>query len=126
MSRPITADERKLMIKESLEELNVKKYKVVLIPDIHNYTNWVDYVVSIVPDFDVVITNSNLTKDLFSEKGHVVKGTSMHNPGKFSGEEIRRRIINDEPWDDLVPEPVYKIIRSINGINRLKRLSKKI
>lgn len=124
LENPFTSDERKLMIEESLKGTDVKNYGITLIPDIHDYPKWVDYVVSIISDFDVVISNSTLTKRLFSEKGYVVKKTPLYNRGKCSGQEIRRRIINDEPWENLVPGPVYDVIKNIDGVNRLKKLSK--
>jgi len=125
LDNPFTSDERKFMIEKSLEKIGVKNYKVVLIPDIHNYPKWVDHVVSIISDFDVVLSNNSLTKRLFSKKGYAVKETPLYDRDKYSGKEIRRRIINDEPWVDLVPEPVCNIIKKIGGINRLKKLSKK-
>ena len=125
LENPFTSDERKLMIEESLGEIGVKNYRVVLIPDIHNYPRWVDHVVSIISDFDVVLSNNSLTKRLFSKKGYVVKKTSLYDRDKYSGKEIRRRIINDEAWVDLVPEPVYNIIKNIGGVDRLKNLSKR-
>ena len=112
------------MIEGSIKGTDVKNYRVVLIPDIHDYPKWVDYVVSIISDFDVVISNNTLTKRLFSEKGYVVKKTPLYDRGKCSGREIRRRIINDESWEKLVPGPVYNVIRNIDGVNRLKKLSK--
>jgi len=124
LENPFTSDERILMIEESLKEVDVKNYRIKLIPDIHDYPKWVDYVVSILSNFDEVISNSTLTKRLFSEKGYVVKKTSLHDRVRYSGREIRRRIINDEPWKNLVPEPVYDIIKNIDGVNRLKKLSK--
>ena len=124
LENPFTSDERKLMIEESLKGTDVKNYRVTLIPDIHDYPKWVDYVISIISDFDVVISNSTLTKRLFSEKGYGVKKTPLYDRGKCSGREIRRRIINDEPWENLVPGPVYDVIKNIDGVNRLKKLSK--
>jgi len=125
LKNPFTSDERKLMIKESLDKIGVKNWRVVLIPDIHDYPKWVDHVVSIISDFDVVLSNNSLTKSLFSKKGYVVKETPLYYRGKYSGKEIRRRIINDESWMDLVPESVYNIIKNIDGVDRLKNLSKK-
>lgn len=124
LENPFTSAERKLMIEGSIKGTDVKNYRVVLIPDIHDYPKWVDYVVSIISDFDVVISNNTLTKRLFSEKGYVVKKTPLYDRGKCSGREIRRRIINDESWEKLVPGPVYNVIRNIDGVNRLKKLSK--
>ena len=124
LNDPFTSDERKLMIDNSLENIDINNYIIALIPDIHNYSKWVDYVTSILPDFDVLITNNILIKDLFTKKEYYVKETPLFNKNKYSGKEIRRRIINDEPWDNLVPKPVFDIINYINGVKRLKRLSK--
>ena len=124
VENPFTADERKQMIEKSLEKINVLNYSVVLIPDIHNPPRWVSHILSIVSDFDVVLSNNSLTKQLFSEKGYIVKGTPVFERTKYSGKIIRRRMINDERWEDLVPEPVVKIINDIDGVKRLKTLSK--
>ena len=117
---PFTSKERKLMIEKSLEKLGVKNYRIELIPDIHNYPQWVPYVGSIISDFDVVITNNSLTQRLFSEKGYVVKETVAYDRSKYSGKEIRRRMMNDETWEDLVPESVCEIIKEIGGVQRIK------
>jgi len=120
---PFSSDERKEMIKNSLKQIGIKNYRVELIPDIHDLARWASYVISIIPDFDVVITNSPLTKRLFEEKGYTVEETVILDRNRYSGKEIRRRIIKDKPWTDLVPEPVVKIIKKIDGVSRLKKLS---
>lgn len=124
LENPFTVDERKTMITKTLEKNDVKNYRIVLIPDIHNPPKWVDHVISIILDFDIVITNSPLTKRLFSEKGYQVKKTPLYDRNKYSGEKIRKKIINNEPWEKLVPNQVYKIINDINGEERLRKLSK--
>lgn len=121
---PFTAEERKLMIQKSLEKIGIKNFEIVLIPDIHDLPKWASYVSSIVPDFDVVLTNSPLTKSLFLEMGYIVKETTMYDRNKYSGKEIRRRMINDEQWENLVPESVSNIINEIDGVRRLKILFK--
>jgi nicotinamide-nucleotide adenylyltransferase len=120
---PFSEAERRQMIAQSLDAVGIGRYLIVSIPDIHNPPRWVDHVCSIVSDFDVVIANNPLTKKLFSEKGYLVKGTAYFNRKKYSGKEIRRRILHDEPWDELVPTKVKKIIHDIDGVHRLKRLS---
>ena len=114
----------RLCLLESFQrKIGINKYKIVLIPDIHNPPKWVSHVLSIVRDFDVVISNNSFTKQLFSEKGYLVKRTPHFEKEKYSGKEIRRRMINNEKWEDLVPEAVAKIIKEINGVQRLKDLS---
>lgn len=126
IENPFTLEERKLMINKSLEEIDINNYKIIELPDIHNYPKWVSHVVSIVSDFDVVISNSTLTKRLFSERGYIVKETQMFNRKEYSGEEIRKRIINNENWKNALPKAVYEIIVSINGVSRLKKISNKL
>jgi nicotinamide-nucleotide adenylyltransferase len=119
---PFSEEERKQMIMKSLESVGIRTYRIVSIPDIHNPPRWVDHVCSIVPHFDVVVANNPFTRKLFSEKGYVVKGTSYYDRKRYSGKEIRRRILEDEPWGDLVPKAVYTVIRQIDGVNRLKHI----
>jgi len=64
-----------------------------------------------------------LTKNLFSEKGYLVKNTNLIKREIYSGKEIRKRIQLDKPWDELVPDVVNKIIKEINGASRIKNLS---
>ena len=124
LDNPFTADERKKMIKNTLKQNDIKNFKIVLIPDIHNPPKWVDHVLSIISDFDVVITNNSLTKRLFSEKGYIVKKTLLYNRKRYSGENIRNKIIKKEKWSELVPEGVYNLINEVNGEERLRELSK--
>ncbi len=124
IDNPYSEDERKKMIAKSLDKIGINNYKIVLIPDIHNPPKWVSHVLSIVRDFDVVISNNSFTKQLFSEKGYLVKGTPYFEKERYSGEEIRRRMINNEEWEDLVPEVAAKIIKDIDGVQRLKDLSR--
>jgi len=120
---PFSEAERYQMISRALDAVGIDNYHIVSIPDIHNPPKWVDHVCSIIPDFDLIIANNPLTRKLFSEKGYVVKGTAYFDRKRYSGKEIRRRMINDEPWADLVPKTVYDIIYKIDGITRLKQIS---
>ena len=120
---PFSEVERKQMVTQSLDAAGIHKYRIVSIPDIHDPPRWVDHVYSIVSDFDVIIANNPFTRKLFFEKGYVVKGTAFFDRKRYSGKEIRRRIIQDEPWDELVPEVVFKIINNIDGIKRVKSVS---
>jgi len=123
LENPFTADERKCMIEQALVGSGVKNHRIVFIPDIHNPPKWVAHVLSIISDFDVVLSNNTLTKRLFSEKGYVVKETPVYKRTTHSGKEIRRRIINNEPWKNLVPDAVCNIMGEIDGVQRLTELA---
>ena len=112
VDNPFSSDERILMIKESLKQENINNYKIILIPDIHNPPKWVDHVLSINSDFDIVISNNEFTKKLFLEKGFKIKQTPLFNKKEFSGRLIRKKILNNNVWENLVPNPCIKIIKN--------------
>jgi len=124
LDNPFTAEERKEMIEKTLNAEGIKNYKVYFIPDIHNYPKWVSHVESIVPKFDVVISNNLLTSKLFSEKGYIVRNTLLFEREKYSGKEIRRRMLEGREWKNLVPKQVVDIIEKIKGVERIKNLKK--
>jgi len=120
VENPFSSDERMLMIRESLKQENIKNYKIILIPDIHNPPKWVDHVLSIISDFDVVVTNNDLTKKLFLEKGFKIIKTLLYNKKEYSGRVIRKRISDNESWENLVPKPCIQIIKNCD--KRIKEL----
>ncbi|HIQ03282.1 MAG TPA: nicotinamide-nucleotide adenylyltransferase [Desulfurococcales archaeon] len=123
---PFTAGERILMLKAALEDEGIDMSKVYLIPipDIEMNYVWVRYVTLLVPPFSVVYTNNPLVKRLFIEAGFKVKTPPLFNREVYSGKIIRQRMINGEPWEHLVPKAVVKIIYEINGVERLREITK--
>jgi nicotinamide-nucleotide adenylyltransferase len=119
---PFSETERYQMITRTLEAAGIHNYRIVSVPDIHDPPRWVEHVASIVADFDLVIANNPFTRKLFSEKGYVVKGTQYFDRKRYSGKEIRKRMTQDEPWEDLVPAVVADLLHAIDGAGRLKHL----
>jgi nicotinamide-nucleotide adenylyltransferase len=126
LDNPFSEEERKKMIQETFKKKNLTNYEIIAIPDIHDPPNWVSHVLSFVKDFDVIISNNALTIKLFSDKGFTVVKTPPFEKEKYSGEVIRKRMINGLKWEDLVPEPVADIIKDFNGVQRLIYLSNKL
>jgi nicotinamide-nucleotide adenylyltransferase len=122
MENPFTAGERILMIDSSLKKDELGRYFLIPIPDLNRYAVWVAHVESLVPTIDIVYTNNNLTKRLFSERGYTVKMPKLYDREKYSGTKIRQMMINDSPWQSLVPAPVVEIINELDGVKRLKEL----
>lgn len=120
---PFSKEERYHMISQSLDAKGIRNYTIIFIPDIHDPPRWVDHVCSIVSDFDVIIANNPFTRKLFSQKGYRIERTAYFDRKRYSGKEIRRRMIHDEAWQDLVPIEVYTFIQDIDGVNRLKCLT---
>ncbi len=43
---------------------------------------------------------------------------------KYNATSIRKLIVEDKDWQSLVPKAVSNVINKINGVNRLKIISK--
>lgn len=122
IENPFTAGERVLMVSSALEEFNVKHY-VIPIEDIQRNSLWIAHVKSMVPPFEIAYTNNPLVIELLSEAGIEVKQSPLFKRKNYSGTEIRRRMLKDEKWEELVPRIVVEIIHDINGIKRLKTIA---
>jgi len=117
---PFTAGERYEMIKRTLDGEGIHNYHIVPIPDTHVHSVWVGHVLSLVPRFDVVYTNSPLVIRLFKEKGFKVYEPPMENRGMYSGTEVRHRIYDGSDWIELVPKTVAEFIKEIDGTSRIR------
>ena len=123
---PFTAGERLVMVRKALEEAGIDYARVwvVPVPDVHLHMMWVSAVEGYAPKFDVVYSNDPLTRRLFMEAGYEVKSIRFHKRRVYSSTEIRERLLNGESWEKLVPESVAEFIKEIDGVNRLRDLTK--
>jgi nicotinamide-nucleotide adenylyltransferase len=125
---PFTAGERIRMIKESLDidsEADIGRILIIPIPDIDMHSLWTHQVDMLVPKYDVVFANDPFTVTLFRERGVNVIEAPLYRRNEMAATQIRRRMIAEGAWEDLVPMPVLKVIKEINGIERLKAISQK-
>ena len=124
---PYTAGERILMMTQALADAEVdsSRYYVIPMQDINFNAIWTSHVKMLTPPFSIVYSGNPLVKQLFSEDGYEVRQPPLYDRLHLSGSEVRRRIINDLDWKELVPESTVKLINEINGVERLKNLSKK-
>jgi nicotinamide-nucleotide adenylyltransferase len=122
IDNPFTAGERVLMITRSLETLGCPFY-VIPIEDIQRNALWVAHVRSMTPPFDICYSSNPLVVRLFGEGGINVQSPAMYERETLSGTEIRRRILNNEPWKSLVPPAVVQVIKEIDGTKRLRQIA---
>ena len=125
-NNPFTAGERLVMIRKALEEAGVDYSRVWIVPapDVHLHMMWVSAVKGYTPPFDVVYSNQPLTCRLFIEAGYDVKAIRFHERKLYSSTEIRERMLKDGNWEKLVPKSVAAFIKEIDGVNRLRDLTK--
>jgi nicotinamide-nucleotide adenylyltransferase len=125
---PFTAGERIRMIKESLDsngETDVRRILIIPVPDTDVHALWTHQVDMLVPKYDVVFANDLFTLMLFQEKGIKALEAPLYRRDEMKATEIRKRMVAEEIWEDLVPIPVSKVIKEINGVERVKALSRR-
>jgi nicotinamide-nucleotide adenylyltransferase len=86
---------------------------------------WTHQVDMLVPKYDVVFANDLFTLMLFHEKGIQAIEAPLYRREEMKATEIRKRMVAEEIWEDLVPIPVSKVIKEINGVERVKALSRR-
>ncbi|WP_321504152.1 nicotinamide-nucleotide adenylyltransferase [uncultured Methanoregula sp.] len=123
VDNPFTAGERVLMITRSLNHLGCPFY-VIPIEDIQRNALWVAHVRSMAPPFETCYSSNPLVMQLFQEAGVQVQSPAMYEREILSGTEIRSRMLEGKPWEDLVPPAVVKVIREIGGVSRLRQIAR--
>jgi nicotinamide-nucleotide adenylyltransferase len=126
VDNPFTAGERIFMVRSALEESEIlcNFFWIVPVPDVHLHMMWVSALKGYTPQFQIVYSNEPLTQRLFKEAGYQVEPIRFYKRKLYSSTEIRRRIIEGERWEELVPFSVAEYLKKIDGINRLKDLVK--
>ncbi|HEX3001156.1 MAG TPA: nicotinamide-nucleotide adenylyltransferase [Methanoregula sp.] len=123
IDNPFTAGERILMITRALTTLGCPYY-VIPIEDIKRNALWVAHVRSMAPPFDICYSSNSLVVRLFQEAGINVQSPAMYERETLSGTEIRRRILEGEPWKKLVPPAVVQVMKEIDGEKRLRQIAR--
>lgn len=124
VDNPFTAGERVLMLTRGLAKLGCPFY-VLPIEDIKRNALWVAHVQSMTPRFDLCYSSNPLVVQLFKEAGIEVLSPAMYEREILSGTEIRRRMLNGEIWENLVPSSVIDVLKEIDGVERLREISRK-
>jgi nicotinamide-nucleotide adenylyltransferase len=121
-NNPFTAEQRKEMILSSIDDSMKEKILIYFIPDVDNHIKWIEKIDIIVPKFDIIFSNDDLTKHLYSKRDIQVLTIPFLNRESLSGTNIRDLIIRDQKWDDLVPEGTRNFLQNTNAKDHLKNL----
>ncbi len=121
-NNPFTAEQRKEMMMSSIGISMKEKISIYFIPDLDNHIKWIEKIDTIVPDFDIIFSNDNLTKHLYSQRNTQVLSIPFLNRQFLSGTNIRNLIISDQKWDDLVPDGTKNFLQNTSVKEQLKNL----
>lgn len=121
-NNPFTAEERKEMILSSIDDSMKENISIYFIPDVDNHVRWIEKIDTIVPKFDIIFSNDDLTKHLYSKRTTQVVSIPFLNRDELSGTNIRDLIISDQKWENLVPEGTKNFLINSNAKERLKNL----
>ena len=119
---PFTADEREQMIRSSINTDMAKNIQIFYIPDLEDHKKWIENLDTIVPKYEVVFSNDEMTQHLYSKRNMEVISIPFTKRDELSGTNIREKIRSDQDWQHLVPEGTKKILETIDPKDRLKRL----
>lgn len=132
---PFTAGERITMIHATLVDEKVDLSKIYIIPlsNIENNALWLGYLQSMLPEFDVVYSGNEFVSTLINDNIITSKNQKLdieiRNPifkmkKDYNGENIRNLIKSGQKWHHLVPPQVAHLIKMIDGVNRIKVISR--
>ncbi|MEK6822182.1 MAG: nicotinamide-nucleotide adenylyltransferase [Thermoproteota archaeon] len=121
-NNPFSAEERKEMILSSIDESMKQRIQIYFIPDLENHIKWIELIDTLVPKFDIVFTNDELTRHLYSKHDVQVLPIPFVKRDILSGTNIRDMIISDQTWEDFVPEGTKNFLSKTSAKQRLKNL----
>lgn len=122
---PFTSEERRLLIRTALEgeKISSERYELFDLPDVFNANIWIEYVVSIIGNFDIVYSNSDWVRQLFQNKGYPLAEKILFDEKKYNATNIRNAISKgDNQWLNLVPLVIVKLLENFNAVERIKSL----
>ena len=119
-NNPFSAKERKAMIMNSIDDL--KRITIYDIPDAQDHLKWIKIISQIVPKFDIIFSNDDLTRHLYSKMNVQIMPIPFLNRAELSGTYIRDLLIHDKKWDHLVPMGTKNFLANSAILDRLKHL----
>ncbi len=123
---PFTAGERIWMIHEALREgkVDLARCYIATVVNDENNARWIGHLKSFLPPFDVVYTGNAYVAMLMKDSGIKVRDVKFYDREKYNATRIRRLMMGGKNWHELVPKSVAQIIKRIDGIKRMKVISR--
>lgn len=126
-NNPFSMAERTLMIEQTLKEINIAKsrFQIYPIKDINNDVAWPAHVHECIKEpFSEVWSGRPIVQELFRKYNHVIVVPIERQFG-ISATVIRHKIAHDDQsWLKMVPKAVAKVLKKIDGMQRIKKMEK--
>jgi len=119
---PFSPAERVEMIRSSLDAHALQRIRIFEIPDLDDHKKWAENIKTIVPKFDAVFTNDEMTKHIYSRQGIDVLPIPFENRDILSGTMIREKISRGQDWQGCVPDGTKNVLTRTRAVDRLKGL----
>ncbi|MHA1793692.1 MAG: nicotinamide-nucleotide adenylyltransferase [Promethearchaeota archaeon] len=121
---PFSIRERLQILKiiRKTELLDFKKVYIIPIPDVHCEKLWMLNVKVLFNNEIILYSNNEWVRGLASAAGISLGEKVSFKMKEFNGTNIRKRIINDKKWHDLVPGSCASFIKK----NKLDAIVKKV
>ena len=121
-NNPFTAQQRKEMILSSIDDFMKERITIYFVPDVDNHIRWIEKIDTIVPKFDIIFSNDDLTKHLYSKRNTKVLAIPFLNRESLSGTNIRDLIVNNQEWENFVPDGTRNFLIKTGAKELLKNL----
>ena len=118
-NNPFSADERRQMILSSIDSSMTERISLYPIPDLDNHTKWIELINAIVPRFETIFSNDDLTKHLYSKRGIKIESIPFLQRDLLSGTHIRTLIADGGEWEGLVPDGTRRFLEE-SGAARIR------
>ena len=121
---PFTGKERARMIESALKDESLQSRTEVILIDETNarYGNWAQLMESLCPPFSLVYSHSELVRRLFKRAGYATKPVPQFSAVEFPFTSITDKIINNKPWEDLVPRAAVEFMKKHKLDQRVRKL----
>jgi len=120
---PFTFGERLLMIKESLieDEIDMKRVSIIPFP-LENPDKWYEYIPKDTVHFRIGVSDWDEEKiKAFERSGLKIETLPIYEKN-ITAEEIRRRMVTNRNWRELVTPATARVIEEIDGVSKVKML----
>ena len=127
LDNPFSGEEREEMVARALREegLNEQVDIVQIDETSATYENWARFVEGLCPPFHLVYSHNELARSLFRRLGYQTSLVPQFSKSEYSFDMLLRKIVNCEPWHNLLPAGVLRIMERYELVQRIEELYSK-